>query len=213
MFYGLGVHPLREAFYLSGSSAFTLGFATRDGLATTILVFSEAGIGIALLALMITYLPSLYAAFSRREVGVTKLEVWAGQPASGITMLDRAWKVGQFEHLEQVFKDWEEWFAEVDETHTTYSTLVFYRSPHAEQSWITAAGALLDGAALLTSCVDLPPRPEPQFAIRAGCLCLLHIARFLHLPANIDPTRPTRSQSSERSSTTRSIGWRPRGSR
>ncbi len=188
LFFGLGVHPLRDAFLLSGSSAFTLGFATHDGLLIAVLMFTEAAIGIGLLALLITYLPSLYAAFSKREVGVTKLEVRAGQPASGVTLIDRAWRVGRFEHLEQVWKDWEDWFAEVDETHTTYGTLVHYRSPHADQSWITAAGAVLDGAALYTSCVDVPPTPEPQFTIRAGYLCLVHIARFFHQPTNVDPS-------------------------
>jgi hypothetical protein len=187
MYFGLGVHPVRAAFLLSGSSALTLGFATHGGLAVYILMFSEAAIGITLLALLITYLPSLYSAFSRREAGVTKLEVWAGQPASGITMLDRAWVVGEFEHLGEVWKDWEDWFAEVDETHTTYSILVHYRSPRGGQSWITSAGAVLDGASLLVSCVDVPLRPEPQFAIRAGYLCLNHIAQFLHQPVNIDP--------------------------
>lgn len=188
MFYGLGVRPMRAAFLLSGSSVFTLGSAMHSGLWVAVLVFSEAAIGITLLALLITYLPSLYSAFSRREVGVTKLEVWAGQPASGITLIERAWRVGQFEHLEEVWKDWENWFAEVDETHTTYSTLVYYRSPRGNHSWITAAGAVLDGASLLSSCVDVPPRPEPQFAIRAGYLCLVHIAQFFHQPANIDPS-------------------------
>jgi hypothetical protein len=187
MFFALGVHPMREAFLLSGSSVFTLGSVTRSGLPIAILVFIEAGIGLVFLALLITYLPSLYSAFSRREVGVTKLEVWAGQPASGITMIERSWRVGKFDHLEQVWKDWEDWFAEVDETHTTYSTLVYYRSPRGDKSWITSAGALLDGAALFSSCVDVPPRPEPQFAIRAGYLCLVHIAQFFHQPVNIDP--------------------------
>lgn len=29
--------------------------------------------------------------------------------------------------------------------------------------------------------------PEPQYAIRAGYLCLLHIAQFFNQPVNIDP--------------------------
>ncbi|MEP7059091.1 MAG: hypothetical protein ABI828_00045 [Actinomycetota bacterium] len=187
LFFALGVHPLREAFLLSGSSAFTLGSATHSGLPVAVLVFSEAAIGLMLLALLITYLPSLYSAFSRREVGVTKLEVRAGQPASGIVLIERAWLVGRFEDLKAFWQDWEDWFAEVDETHTTYGTLVYYRSPHGNQSWITAAGAVLDGAALLASCVAVPPTPEPQFTIRAGFLCLVHIAQFFHQPVNIDP--------------------------
>jgi hypothetical protein len=187
MFFGLGVHPLREAFMVSGSSALTLGAAAHPGLPTALLMFSEAGIGLGLLALLISYLPILYTAFSRREAGVTKLEVLAGQPASGITLIDRAWRVGNFEYLARSWEDWEEWFAEVDETHTTYSALVYYRSPRGDKSWITSAGALLDGAALFASCVDVPPTPGPQFAIRAGYLCLVHIAEFFHLPVNVDP--------------------------
>jgi hypothetical protein len=29
---------------------------------------------------------------------------------------------------------WEEWFADIEETHTTLPALVFFRSPHVERS-------------------------------------------------------------------------------
>src|SRR6266508_6524009 len=78
MFWGLGGRGLREAFELSGSSIFTLGFARSDDVPTAALTFSEALLGLGLLALLITYLPTIYGAFSRREAAVTALEVRAG---------------------------------------------------------------------------------------------------------------------------------------
>jgi len=65
MFWSLGVQPLYRAFLTSGSSLLTLGFATTDGVANVTLAFTEAGIGLVLLALLITYLPSMYGAFAR----------------------------------------------------------------------------------------------------------------------------------------------------
>ena len=52
------------AFKISGSSLLTLGFALVDNFPTTVLVFSEATIDLILIALLIAYLPTIYAAFS-----------------------------------------------------------------------------------------------------------------------------------------------------
>ena len=38
------------------------------------------------------------------------------------------------------------WFTEVQETHTSYGSLTFFRSPNPHRSWVTAAGAVLDTA-------------------------------------------------------------------
>ena len=73
----------RASFELSGSSLFTLGFTRPEGLGSTALIFAEAAIGLFLLALLVTYLPSIDAAYSRREVGITALEVRAGSASLG----------------------------------------------------------------------------------------------------------------------------------
>ena len=51
---------------------------------------------------------------------------------------------------------WESWFAEIEETHTSLAALTFFRSPQSDHSWVTAAGAVLDAAALATSVLDIP---------------------------------------------------------
>src|SRR5207244_12083228 len=77
MFWGLGGRSLRTAFVLSGSSVLTLGFERPTDLPSTALVFTEAGTGLVMLAMLITYLPSIYGSFSRREIAVTDLEIRA----------------------------------------------------------------------------------------------------------------------------------------
>ena len=92
--------------------------AARPG-ARHLVAFSAAGVGLTLLALVITYLPSLYGAFSRREALITKLVVRAGRPPSGPALLARSWKLGRFEQLEEVWDAWEDWFIDLGESHTT----------------------------------------------------------------------------------------------
>jgi hypothetical protein len=186
--WGLGVSPLREALVTSGSSLFTLGFERPGGLAAELAAICEAAIGLFLLALLITYLPSLYAAFQRREAGVSKLQVRAGMPPSGVYLIELAWIVGSLEALRDLWSSWEDWFVDVDESHSTFPALAFFRSPHSDESWITAAGAILDGASLYVSSVDVGTRtPEPEYMIRSGYLCLRHIADFFGLPVDHDP--------------------------
>ena len=187
MFYGLGGNTWLGAFTLAGSSLFTLGFAARTDARSVALDFSAAAIGLMLLALFITYLPSLYAGFQRRERGVSKLEVRAGQPPTGLYLLELAWTVGNFESLRHLWPEWEDWFVDIDESHSSFPSLVFFRSTHADESWVTAAGAILDGASLFVSSVDVPRQPEPEFMIRSGYLCLRHLAAFFQIPVDDDP--------------------------
>src|SRR5919201_1387657 len=100
---------VRTAFTLSGSSVLTLGFERPPDLPATILVFTEAGLGLVLLAMLITYLPTIYGAFSRRETAVTDLEIRAGSPPSGVEMIERYWTLGRIDCLEEVWRSWEEW--------------------------------------------------------------------------------------------------------
>lgn len=187
MFFALGGESVLEAFTLAGSSLFTLGFAVRRDAPSVFLELVGAGVGLAFLALFITFLPSVYAAFQRRERGVSKLEVRAGQPPTGVYLIDLAWRVGRLENLRDLWTEWEDWFTDVDESHSSFPVLAFFRSPHADQSWITAAGAILDGASLFDSTVDVARMPEPQFMIRSGYLCLRHLAAFFDIPVDEDP--------------------------
>ena len=187
MFFALGGVSAFEAFTLAGSSMLTLGFIHPPTASGVFLAITAAGVGLVVLALFITYLPSLYGGFQRRERGVSKLEVRAGQPPSGVYLIGLAWTVGQLENLRALWAEWEDWFVDVDESHSSFPALVFFRSTHPDQSWITAAGAILDGASLFASTVDTPRQPEPEFMIRAGYLCLRHLATFFNIPVDDDP--------------------------
>jgi hypothetical protein len=193
MFHALDVSSWRVAFTESGSSLFTLGFVRPRDLPTTVLAFTEAAIGLGILALIIAYLPSTYAAFSRREVLVAKLSARAGTPPSAIEFLIRVDRIDELHELDDVWKEWQEWFAEVEETHTSQAPLVFFRSPRHDRSWITASGVVLDAAAFANSTVDIPWSPHAALCVRAGYSALRAIADFYYMPYDPDPrqTDPT----------------------
>jgi len=187
MFWAIGIPSWYDAFRLSGSSLLTLGFATTDDLPQTILAVSEATIGLILVAMLIAYLPTMYAAFSRREAAVALLEVRAGSPPSAIEMIQRFQRLHGLERLGDLWATWEVWFAEVEESHTSLAALVFFRSPQPDRSWITATGAVLDAASLAASTLNIPRDPRADLCIRAGYLALRRIADFFRIPYNPGP--------------------------
>ena len=191
IFWGVFDGSLEHAFRLSVSSVTTLGFETPPGAVGAALVFTEAAVGLVELALLITYLPTMYAAFQRRETQVSLLEVRAGSPPTGVEMLERFHRLDRLDHLdEEVWERWELWFADVEETHTSLPALAFFRSPQPDRHWVTAAVAVLDGAALIRAAVDLPPNVHADLCIRAGYLALRRIADFFRVAHNRNP-RPT----------------------
>lgn len=199
MFWAVDTPSLGDAFHLSGSSITTLGFAPADTLGERVLAFSEAGFGLFLVALMITYLPSMYGAFSRREAKVALLEVRAGQPPSAVEFLVRHHRIGWLDQLDTYWLEWEAWFAELEESHTSYAALSFFRSPDPQRSWVTAAGTVLDSAALMVSSVAVGNPGPKGVCIRSGYLALRRIGRFFGIvtdedPAADDPISITRSE-------------------
>lgn len=186
MYWAVGAGTVRTAFALSGSALLTLGTEPPHDLATTLLAFSEATIGLIMIALLIAYLPTIYTAFARREAAVTLLEVRAGSPPSAVEMLARFGRIGGWDRLHETWASWEMWFADIEESHTSLAALNFFRSPQGHRSWVTAAGAVLDAAALTSSTLDLPRDAQAALCIRAGYLALRHIADYFRLP--YDPT-------------------------
>lgn len=168
IFWGLGLHPLRRAFVTSGSSLLTLGFATVPDLPSTVAAFSEALVGLILLALLITYLPSMYAAFSRREAMVAMNAIQAGAPPSA-EMLERFHVLSHLDLLdEEVWRPWTGWFVEVEETHTSLAALSFFRSPRPERSWITAPASCATGPPSRQAPSTSPAHRRPSCARGPG---------------------------------------------
>ncbi|MGZ4679985.1 MAG: hypothetical protein ACXV4D_07435, partial [Ilumatobacteraceae bacterium] len=76
------------------------------------------------------------------------------------------------------------------ESHTSQPSLVFFRSPHPKRSWITAAGCVLDTAAITASTIDRPHNASSDIMIRSGFLALRRIADMFSIPFDPDP-KPT----------------------
>ncbi len=187
LFWALEPRPLSELFFLSGSSLLTLGYASVNTTSSKLLEFSEAMIGLVLIAMLIAYLPTMYSAFSRRETAVVLWEARAGAPPTVAEMVARSHRTGELERLRDVWLVWQTWFAELEESHTSLSPLVFFRSPQPQRSWITAAGNVMDSAAFILSAVDARFEPQAAFCIRAGFLALRQIADFFSLPYEAEP--------------------------
>jgi hypothetical protein len=199
MFWAIGVPTVYDAFVDSGSSLLTLGFARPSVGNGDILAFSEAAIGLALVALLVSYLPTIYAAFSRRELFVTLLEVRADSPPSPVVMLTRLHRLRGLTELGDMWAEWERWFAELEETHTSLTALVYYRSQQPNRSWVSAAGAMMDAAAITRSAVDVAMDVRADVMIRAGYLALRRISDVFGIPypanpSSDDPTSVSREQ-------------------
>ena len=190
MYWALGVGDLFAVFRLSGSSLFTLGFDISKTPIVTIFAFSEAMLGLMLVGLLIAYLPTMYAAFARREQAVNMLEVRAGSPPSALEMLLRFHRNHGLDKLADYWRVWEAWFADIEESHTTLPALIFFRSPRAENSWVTAAGTVLDAASITLSAIEIPYEVSAALCIRAGFLTFRRVATYFDIPNPQDPHFP-----------------------
>jgi hypothetical protein len=187
IYWALGVEPVGEVFTLSGSSVTTLGFSRpNEGPAVAASVI-EAVVGLGLVALLISFLPTIYGHFSRRERLVAKLSSRAGTPPTPAELLIRHQRIEWLGNLDEMWPEWEDWFIELEESHTSHPALVHFRSIDDERSWITGAGALLDSAAIRASTLDLPRSPHAELCIRAGYLALRSIGDFYGVHHHRDP--------------------------
>jgi hypothetical protein len=218
LFHALDIHGFERAFEMSGSSLLTLGFVRPPDLATNVLSFVEAAMGLGVLALLISYLPTIYGAFSRREVLVAQLAARAGEPPSGVQILTNAHRMERFALLDDLWVAWQGWFAEVEETHTSLGVLSFFRSPSAHRSWLTSAGAVLDAASLREAALDLPFSPEAGLCVRNGFVALQAVARYFDIPfeadvSSADPISISREEFLEACDTMLEAGLPVRGDR
>jgi ion channel len=139
--------------YMSGTTFFTLGLGDvtpRTSLARVITV-AEAGTGFGLLAIVISYLPTLYGAFSQRELNISLLDARAGSPPTAAELLRRHAHLSGSDMLTRYLRDWEIWSAQLMESHLSYPVLCYFRSQHDNESWLAAFTAVLDVSALLVA--------------------------------------------------------------
>jgi hypothetical protein len=187
LYWALGASSWNSAFTSSRFSLLNLGSDVSSLPGGTIVAFSETVISLLLAAILVSYLPAIYAAFSQREQAVTGLETRAGSPPTPAKMLKRYYLIQGMDQITEVWMTWRAWFEVTEESHTALIPLVMYRSPQPERSWVTAAGAVLDSASLVASTLDRPRDPQAELCIRAGYLCLRRIATPFGIPFKEDP--------------------------
>ena len=205
------------AFSEAGSSMFTLGYAPPTSPETTVLEYMAAFTGVIVVGLQVGYLPTIYSAFNRRETEVTMLTSRAGVPAWGPELLLRTrWgyqDTDPISYLDDLFKTWERWAAEVGESHTTYVTLVRFRSPRPLSHWLTSLIAVMDAAAIhLAVDPSSPPKTSARLCLRMGFTALNQIAETMRVPYDRDPDPDapisvTREEFGEAMAMLRAVGY------
>src|SRR5215472_14077450 len=187
---------ITTAFTTVGPGLWFIGDVHLTGAGERTVEDMAAVTGLITITLQIAYLPTLYAAFNRRETDIALLNARAGVPSWGPELLARThYALGSgastVDTLPDLYAQWERFGADIAESHTTYLPLVRFRSPRPLSSWVTALLAVLDSAALYLS---LSPASAPsvpaRLCLRSGFQCLSEIAGAMgiDLPDEADPS-------------------------
>jgi hypothetical protein len=155
---GTGSVNVGTYLYLSGTTFFTLGYGdvTPHCALGRFLSVIESGLGFGFLAAILSYLPALFQAYSRREVNISLLDARAGSPPSAAQLILRAARSDRISELEEFLGTWERWSAELLESQLSFPVLAFYRSQHDNQSWLAALATVLDTCSLvMTQVTDI----------------------------------------------------------
>jgi hypothetical protein len=163
-------HDLGTTMYFAASSVLTLGYGdiVAVGPAARAVVVVAAVSGLGVVALVVTFLFSLYGSYQRREVKVVTLQAAAGAPPSAVALLVTFAQLDLVGRLPCLFAEWERWAAEVLDSHVAFPLLGFFRSSHDNLSWISALGTILDAASLVLTTVERVPRGEAELFTRVG---------------------------------------------
>jgi hypothetical protein len=139
---------------------------------------------------VIGYLPTIYSAFSRREIEISLLDARAGSPPSAAELLTRSLSSLDVGNLDRLFHDWERWAAEVLESHLSYPVLSFYRSQHSNQSWLGALTVILDATALVIAGIDGVSSEQARWTFKMARHAVVDLAQVVN--AHYDPHEPER---------------------
>jgi len=177
--------------YLSGTTFFTLGLGDvtpRTAAARAVTVI-ESGLGFGFLAIVVSYLPVLYGAFSRREINISMMDAHAGSPPTAGELLKRHLQGRSAQTLDQYLHEWEAWTAELMESHLSYPVLCYFRSQHNNQSWLAAMTTILDLCALMIAYAEGELRWQARmtFAIsRHAVVDLAAVLKAVPLSRGVD---------------------------
>ena len=176
---------------------FTLGYGDITPISTLgrTLAVVETGLGFGFLAMVISYIPVLYQAFSRRELTISHLDARGGSPPSAGEVLLRLARARNIAAGEQLLAEWERWSAELLESHLSFPLLGYYRSQHDNQSWLAAVTTMLDTCALILAGIKSVDSYRAQLTFAMARHAVIDLSLVLKIDsANPEPNRLTSEQ-------------------
>jgi hypothetical protein len=201
--YGLGEHltlvneklTFGKVIYLSGETFFTLGYGdiTPNNAAARALAVMEAGLGFAFLGMVVGYLPVIYGSFATREVEISLLDARGGSPPSSAEFLGRLGCCPDQTVLDDIFRDWERWCADLLASHISYPVLLFFRSQHSNQSWLSALTVMLDVTSLVMTGVDGIHQDQAKLTFAMARHAVVDLAQVVgseYSPHDVDRLTP-----------------------
>jgi len=180
-------HSVPDAIAQVSAGMFTLGQSRSGAMTNDTIIILAAASGFIVIALQIAYLPSLYAAFNRRESLIAMLASRAGEPSWGPEILIRHQLVGILDALPDFYTWWEQWAAEFSESHSSYPVLLLFRSPDPWSSWVLALLSVLDAAAMQLALNPATTPSEARLCLRMGYTALRRISNSLRWEFDSDP--------------------------
>jgi len=177
--------------YFSGTTFFTLGLGDIVPLTSglRVLVVLESGTGFGFLAMVISYLPALNQSFSRREITISLLDARAGSPPTAAEILRRHTLGDSTEALTLLLHEWEQWSAELLESHLSYPVLAYFRSQHDNQSWLAALVSMLDTSAFVIASLEGECTRQARLTFAMARHAAVDLAQVLKAPVEPAPDR------------------------
>jgi len=168
------------ALYMSGETFFTLGYGdvTPSTVLGRVLSVIEAGMGFGFFATVIGYLPTMYAAFSQREIEIALMDARAGSPPTAAEFLRRTPQGGHGELCDELLAAWERWSAQLLETHISYPQLAYYRSQHSNQSWLATLVTILDSTSIMLARTNATSTSQAALTFAAARHALVDITQI-----------------------------------
>ncbi len=163
-----------HAFSVSGSALSTLGFATPPGLLGQYLAIYEAGIGLAIVILLFTFVPGYQAAIQVRERRVGWLYSRTGQHPNAVSLLQAQQREGELK--DSSWEPWEAWFRGVLETHSLSPVLCYVPSIYRGTNWVGATAAVLDTTSLVLAALEPQHTNGARLCRESGVMAVQTIA-------------------------------------
>ena len=146
-----------QAIFLAGSGLVTIGLSETDALGAARWVVLASGFcGLGVMTMAVTYLLEVQSSLAARDSGLLKLRTSAGDPPSGLAMLEKYAAIDNLDGLVDVLKDGRDWCAKVLQSHAAHPSLIYFRTVRTGAGWPASLGALLDLALLVEHYCDLP---------------------------------------------------------